>query len=170
MNIVFNPGDYFECGQNETYSKIIIISNTHCIIKRGLYIGETMPIDEWLTINEENKTTIKKTSRHDAIDDPDTILRTDSINSNASTVNLDKKVKTRTHVSTDLYCDSEEDIKLEELQIKPKLRRATAVIVGTPNLVIEQTDQTDETYETQKTQKTEKKKPYPWYYYLFICF
>lgn len=143
MNIVCNPGDYFECGENETYSKILIISNTHCIIKHGLYIGETMTIDEWLT------TKIKKTSRHE----PDTILRTDSINSIAPSVNPDKKEKPRTPVLTDLCCNSQKDIKLEESQIKPKILHVNIV---TPNLV---------TVETHKIEK----KTYPWYYKLFIC-
>jgi len=56
-------GDYVECGKEDYYSKMLIISDDTCIVKSGILAGNTISLQEWVVLNADYVSSMRKSSK-----------------------------------------------------------------------------------------------------------
>ena len=96
-----NPGDYLECGEGETFSRVLVLSENKVFVKDGPATGDIMPLDEWYFMIGDARTGIRCTSYFEIpktdtlyIDAPVPLIRVPSIRSQATLADPDIRTQT----------------------------------------------------------------------------
>ena len=61
----YKPGDYLECGEGETFTRVLVLSENKVLLKEGVAAGSVMTMDEWYFIIGDARGTIQNTSYFD---------------------------------------------------------------------------------------------------------
>jgi len=56
-------GDYIECGKDNYYGKMLIISEDTCVVKNGVLSGKIIPLQEWVVLNADYVSSMRKSSK-----------------------------------------------------------------------------------------------------------
>jgi hypothetical protein len=56
-------GEYVECGNNNYYSKMLIITDDTCVIKSGILAGNTISLEEWVVLNADYVSSMRKSTK-----------------------------------------------------------------------------------------------------------
>lgn len=59
------PGDYLECGEEESFSRVLVLSENKVLVKDGTATGDVMSLDEWYFIVGEARSTIRHATYFD---------------------------------------------------------------------------------------------------------
>jgi hypothetical protein len=56
-------GEYVECGNNNYYSKMLIITDDTCVVKSGILAGNTISLQEWVVLNADYVSSMRKSTK-----------------------------------------------------------------------------------------------------------
>jgi hypothetical protein len=61
----YKPGDYLECGKDESFSRVLVLSENKVLVKDGPATGDVMSLDEWYFIVGDARSTIRHSTYFD---------------------------------------------------------------------------------------------------------
>lgn len=64
----YKAGDYLECGEGTTYSRILILSENTVLVKDGEAVGTVMELEQWYSMIGDRKESIQNTSYFEMCD------------------------------------------------------------------------------------------------------